>query len=1153
MSNFTHLHVHSEYSIFDGVSRIKDLVTTAKSYGMNAIAVTDHGNMYGAIDLYTECIEQGIKPILGSEVYVAINDHKIKDQTERSPYHMTILAKNNIGYSNLVKLLTIANTKGVYYRPRIDKELLTQYKEGLIILSGCPSGEISRSIVNESYEQAKSKALWYSSNFDEYYLEIMRHDNVDNLKEINENLIRISNETGIPLVATNDSHYTHKTDNITHDVCLCIQTNNMISDSSRLKFEASSYYLKSFEEMKDLFSDIPEAINNTMKISEMCDVTLDLDTTKIPEFKIEDGSDPMSYLQKICAEGFLKLFSNPDERYKERMRYELDVIKQTNYADYFLVVWDIAKYSRENNIFFNVRGSAAASLVLYCLGVTLIDPLEYNLVFERFLNLERKEMPDVDLDFQDNKRENVLQYVVEKYGIEHVAQIITFGTYGARGSIRDVGRVSGMEYSELDPIAKAVPFGPNINLETAMQSDSMKPFLSKYKNILDISQSIEGLVRHSSTHAAAVVISEHPLNEFIPLQTSSKSNSSDMLMTQYAMDPVAKLGLLKMDFLGLSNLTMIAECFELIKKTRGIDLSIESIDLGDKKTFDLLSSGKTLGVFQLEGDGMTRYIKQLKPTSINDVSAMIALYRPGPMEQIPKFIEGKHGKIPTYIHKILEQNLEETYGVIVYQDQVLYIFREMAGYSLGEADIVRKSMGKKISEIMIAEKNKFISRCVSNGYEENLASEVFNLIEPFAGYAFNKAHSVSYALVSYITAYLKANFLEEFLTTSMNLRMHDSEAINKFVQEAKLNDIVVSPPDINTSFTKFSLLGVNGTKHISFGLNAIKNVGKNASESIVSLRKSINKFDSIEDIFENIDTSVATTKTIESLVKVGAFDKYGDRLAILDKLEDLVAVSSSMMKAKKQNQASMFEYLPADQKISTEIIFDKNINTDPNEKQIWEKELLGVKLSTNIENEKIIMQAGESYITTHEQINNIVSSSNKNIKILGQPISIEKLSYIDKRTNKEKYYFKSRIDLLDSEVETVCFNQNFNNIKLWDDHKLLVLDAYVRNRNNQMSIYFNDAKMFEPNQNSNNNISGSTKSLLIEIDNININDSDFKNLVNLLNQSKGEMPVYIKMDDEIIEYNNLQVGIDVKNIIDTNLGNFCRTKIINEDIFQIIN
>ena len=1149
MNDFTHLHVHSEYSIFDGVSRIKDLVQTAKSFGMNAIAVTDHGNMYGAIDLYTECISQGIKPIMGSEMYVAIKDHKIKDQTERSPYHMTILAKNNIGYSNLVKLLTIANTEGNYYRPRIDKELLIKYKEGLIILSGCPSGEIPRLITNEGYDQAKSMAIWYSQNFENYYLEIMRHENVDNLTEINQSLIKISRETGIPLVATNDSHYTHKTDYVTQDVCLCIQTNSMINDSSRLRFEDNSYYLKSSEEMQELFSDIPEALTNTVKISEMCDVSLDLDSTKIPEFKIEDGSDPWSYLQKLCAEGFLKLFTNPSDQYKERMRYELDVIKQTNYADYFLVVWDIAKYSRDNNILFNVRGSAAASLVLYCLGVTLIDPLEHSLVFERFLNLERKEMPDVDLDFQDNKRENVLQYVVEKYGIEHVAQIITFGTYGARGSIRDVGRVSGMEYSELDPIAKAVPFGPNINLETAMQSESMKPFLTKYKNILDISRSIEGLVRHSSTHAAAVVISEMPLNEFIPLQTSSKSNSSDMLMTQYAMDPVAKLGLLKMDFLGLSNLTMIAECFDLIKKTRGLELTIDNINLEDEKTFQLLSDGKTLGVFQLEGDGMTRYIKQLKPTSIHDVSAMIALYRPGPMEQIPKFIEGKHGKIPTYIHEILEKNLEETYGVIVYQDQVLYIFRQMAGYTLGEADIVRKSMGKKISEIMLAEKNKFISRCVSNGYEENLASEVFNLIEPFAGYAFNKAHSVSYALVSYITAYLKANFLEEFLTTSMNLRINDGEAINKFVQEAKLNDITVNPPSINNSYTKFSLLGVNGTKNITFGFNAVKNVGKNASENIIQTRKSIDKFKSIEDIFENIDTSIANTKTIESLVKVGAFDEFGDRSAILDKLEDLISVSATMMNAKKNNQTTMFEYLPDDQKITAEITLNQNINTNPIEKQNWEKELLGVKLSTNLENEKMIMQAGDSYITSYDQINNMTSNMNKGIKILGQPISIERLSYIDKRTNNEKFYFKSKVDLLDSELEAVCFNQNFNNTNLWDDHKLLVLDAYARNRNNQLSIYFNDAQMFQPELN--NNISDDHTSLVIEIFELINDDLNFQNLITYLKNSKGNIPVYIKMGNKVVEYNDIRVDMNVKEIIEINLKGFCSVKIENPSIFKI--
>lgn len=1153
MSNFTHLHVHSEYSIFDGISRIKDLVSTAKNFGMNSIAVTDHGNMYGAIDLYTECIAQGIKPILGSEVYVAINDYKIKDQSERSPHHMTILAKNNIGYSNLVKLLTIANTKGIYYKPRIDKDLLLQYKEGLIILSGCPSGEISRLIVNEGYDKAKEIASWYSDNFPDYYLEIMRHKNVDNLDSINENLIKMSKDTGIPLVATNDSHYTNLEDNITHDVCLCIQTNSQINDPSRLKFEDPSYYVKSPEEMYELFSDIPDAVSNSQLISDMCEISLDLETTKIPEFKIEDGSDPWDYLQIICAEGFLKLFPNPDEKYRERMRYELDVIKQTNYADYFLAVWDIAKYSADNNILFNVRGSAAASLVLYCLGVTLIDPLEYNLVFERFLNLERKEMPDVDLDFQDNKREKVLQYVVEKYGIEHVAQIITFGTYGARGSIRDVGRVSGIDYSELDPIAKAVPFGPNMNLETALQSKDMKAFLPRYKNVLDISRSIEGLVRHSSTHAAAVVISELPLNEFIPLQISSKTNKSDILMTQYAMDPVAKLGLLKMDFLGLSNLTMIEECFALIKKTKNIDLTIGAIDLEDQKTFELLSSGKTLGVFQLEGDGMTRYIQQLKPSSLNDVSAMIALYRPGPMEQIPKFIEGKHGKIPTYIHKVLEKNLEETYGVIVYQDQVLYIFREMAGYSLGEADIVRKSMGKKIPEIMVAEKNKFISRCISNGYEENLASEVFNLIEPFAGYAFNKAHSVSYALISYVTAYLKTHFFEEFLTTSMNLRINDSDSINKFVQEAKLNDIEVKPPNLNTSMARFAFSELDGKTNITFGLNAIKNVGSNASESIVSMRDSVDKFKSLEEVFENIDSSIANTKTFESLIKVGALDDFGDRSAILNKLDDLLAVSISINNAKRHNQVSMFAFLPEDQKVSTEIKLDKNIITNPIDKQIWEKELIGVKISINLANERLIQNAPDEYITSREQIEKLPNDQRRNLKILGQPISIERLTYTDKNTNQPKTYFKSRIDLLDSEIETVCFNQNFNQISIWDNHELVVLEASARNRNNQLSIYFNDATKYEP-INELVKPNDNTKCLSIKIKSIGNNDVNYKNLINMLEKYKGDIPVYIQLDNEnIIEYEHLQVSPDVKDKISGILNGYCEVEIKETKKFIIKN
>ena len=1148
MNSFTHLHVHTEYSIIDGISRIKDLVKSAKSKGMNALAVTDHGNMYGAIDLYTECLNEGIKPIIGSEIYVAINDYKIKDQTERSPYHLTVLAKNNIGYKNLVKLLSIGNTEGFYYRPRIDKKILEEYKEGLILLSGCVNGEIARLIIHEGYDAAKKMAEWYSSTFDDYFLEIMRHENVDNLDLVNQNIIKLSNETNIPLVATNDSHYTEQIDANAHDVCLCIQTNSQIDSTNRMKFDDQSYYLKSPQEMSDLFADLPESISNTQLIADMCDIKLDLETTKIPIFNIEDGSDSWTYLQKQCAFGFKKLFSNPSDLYKERMRYELDVIKQTNYANYFLVVWDIAKYSLENNITFNVRGSAAASLVLYCLGVTLIDPLEYNLVFERFLNLERKEMPDVDLDFQDNKREMVLQYVVEKYGIEHVAQIITFGTYGARGSIRDTGRVMGLNYAEIDPIAKAVPFGPNITIETALESKEMQAFIPNYQKLLNTSRSIEGLTRHVSTHAAAVVISESPLNEFVPLQTSSKSNSSDILMTQYAMDPIAKLGLLKMDFLGLSNLTIIADCFEAIKNNRDKELSINSINLEDEKTFDLLSEGKTMGVFQLEGSGMKRYIQELKPTTLSDVSAMIALYRPGPMEQISKFIDGKHGQIPSYIHKVLENNLEETYGVIVYQDQVLYIFREMAGYSLGEADIVRKSMGKKIPEIMLEEKNKFITRCINNGYEEELASKVFALIEPFAGYAFNKAHSVSYALISYITAYLKANYLDEFLITSMNSSINNSDRINLFVKESKLNNIEVLPPDINESKSKFSLYENGKEKYIRYGLTAIKNVGIKAAESLVEIRETLGGFKSLEHVFENIDLSVLNTKTIESLIKVGAFDQFADRSAMLEKIDDFIAVSSHANNAKKHNQTSMFEYLPEDQKVKTEINLNSNMNTKSKDKQLWELELLGLKLSINYQNEEIIKSVSDDYITTLEQINDTPVSDLRDIKILGQTLSIDKLSYTDKKTNQIKPYFKSQIDLLDSELELVSFNQNFNQMDLWDETNLVVIEGYARMRNNQLSIYFNNATKYIPQSNGfqsnesvkSNNVQKDNKCLVLTINNIVSNDPRYAKLINIIKNSEGNTPVFIKFQDKnLITYSDLYSNLHIEKLIKNEMNDYC--------------
>ena len=635
---FTHLHVHTEYSLLDGLSRLDSLLEQSKNLGMNSIGITDHGGLYGAIHFYRKAVKLGIKPIIGCEMYVARKSRFDKIPSEKSPYHLTVLAKNNKGYSNLVQLVSLANLEGFYYKPRVDRELLAKYSEGLIVLSGCPSGEVPELISQGNIEQAKETANWYKTTFGDYYLEIMNHDHVDDLPAINSGLINLHKELNLPVVATNDSHYVKKEDADYQDLLVCIHTNTNVNDNGRLRMEDNSYYLKSPDEMASLFKDVPEAISNTMKIADECDVKIDLDTPQLPKFKTPDNIPAEQYLSELCWEGLKNRIDNITHIEEERLKKELDVIIQTRYADYFLVVWDITHFANKSDIKIAVRGSAAGSLVLYSLGVTNINPLEYNIVFERFLNLERKEMPDIDMDFQDDRRSEVIDYVVNKYGKDHVAQIITFGTMGARASIRDVGRALAIPYPDVDRIAKLIPTRLNITIEEAISETSeLKEIIDSDSDINKIVKSatyLEGTIRHSSTHAAGVVISENPLNEYVPLQKPTKGEEGSVSMTQYDMDSLSALGLLKMDFLGLINLTILSKTIELVKLNHGIDLDLDSVPLNDVKTFDLLSNGETSGVFQLEGSGMTRYIKDLKPTSLMDVAAMIALYRPGPMEPV---------------------------------------------------------------------------------------------------------------------------------------------------------------------------------------------------------------------------------------------------------------------------------------------------------------------------------------------------------------------------------------------------------------------------------------------------------------------------------------------------------------------------------------
>ena len=1038
--------------MLDGLSRNDRLVHRAVELGMDSLAITDHGGMYGAIDFYRSAKEAGIRPIIGCEMYVAPDSRHSRNPQDKSPHHLTVLSKDATGYQNLVKLVSKAHLEGFYYKPRVDRELLEKHREGLIVLSGCASAEVPVLLAQGRTEEARASALWYRELFDDYYLELMEHQGVENLPEINRGLVELSRETGIPVVATNDAHYVNREDAPLQDILICIHTNTNVKDDRRLRMTEDSYYLRSPQEMEALFTELPEAISNTQRVAEMCDLQLDFSQLRLPDFEVPDGMTADEYLSKLCWEGLRRRFDQVTPLEEDRLTYELQVIKQTQFAGYFLVGWDIARFVRERDIYFAIRGSAAASLALYCLGVTDINPLPYRLVFERFLNLERKEMPDLDFDFQDDRRQEVINYVVAKYGRDHVAQIITFGTLGARASIRDVGRALAMPYADVDNVARAVPFRLNITLDDAI---SETPELQEMygadegiRTLIDTAKGLEGVTRHSSTHAAGVVISKEPLDDVVPLQRPVKGDDDSVAMTQYAMGPIALLGLLKMDFLGLVNLTTLARARELIATTRGVDLALQDIPLDDPKTFEMLSNGETVGVFQLEGAGVTRYIKELKPSSLSDVAAMIALYRPGPMEQITTFIEAKHGRTePSYPHPALSDILEETYGVIVYQDQVLHIARTFAGYTLGEADIVRKAMGKKIPEIMAQEREKFLNGALQEGYSQELAEEVFGLVEPFAGYAFNKAHSVSYGLISYWTAYLKANYTVEYMVALLNSYLGNADKIAGAINECRRLKIEVNPPSINRSEAEFSIEeSEDGTRSVRFGIAAIKNVGASAVQPVLEAAAKEGPFPSIEQMCRLADMSGLNRKPLESLIKAGAFDDFGDRGALLSVLDRVLSLAQSEAKLKASNQTSMFDLFGESVPTPLASIELDDVRTPDSEQQQWEVELLGLALSDKNPLNALAYSGESETIVFRNQLD--PGMDGRKVTLAGQVSSVT-----HRVTRNQRPFTIATIALMDGTVDVFIWEELQEQTRsLWDERKLVVVVGTVRTREDQLSI-----------------------------------------------------------------------------------------------------
>ena len=916
---------------------------------MNSLAITDHGALYGIITFYSEAIEAGIKPILGCEYYVAPNNRHNKQPTDKNPYHIILLAKNEVGYHNLLQLATAAQLEGFYYKPRVDKELLSQHCEGLIALSSCPQGELGRLILEDRLEDADKAALWYKDVFGDFYLELQQHD-IPELEKINKQLVAMSHQLQIPLVATNDVHYINKEDAYAHEILLCIQTNNTILNDKRPKMADESFYLKSPQEMAELFADLPEALTNTEQIANLCNLDLDFNRLHLPTIDLPPGKTADEHLAYLSNQGLPTRYPELPQEAVQRLNYELNVIKQTEFADYFLVIWDVISFTRAQNILFGVRGSAAASIVLYCLGITDIGPLAHGLVFERFLNVERKEMPDIDLDFQDDRRDEVIGYVSRKYGPDRVAQIITFGTMGARGALRDVGRALGMPYGDVDQVAKLIP-GPFSTIQEALETN---PELhTKYQNnantkhLVDTALKLEGVSRHASTHAAGVVISKNPLVQHVPLQRPSRSDEQSINMTQFAMDEIARIGLLKMDFLGLANLTILHKAKQIISNNRGIDIDLQNIPLDDTKTFELLSAGETTGVFQLEGAAMRRFIKELKPTCFGDIAAMVALYRPGPKQHIPTFIRAKHGLEPIrFPHQTLTDILRETYGIIVYQDQVLLIVQAFAGYSLGEADIVRKAMGKKIPEVMKKEMKRFLAGAKKKEFTKDIAQQVWSLIEPFAGYAFNKAHSVSYAMIAYQTAYLKANYPVEFMTALLTTHMGQADKVASAIGECGRLGIKVLSPDVNKSGESFTIEQVeSGDGAIRFGLAAIKNVGAAAIRPIITAREQGGEFKSINEFCRQADLRNINKRALESMIKTGALDSLGERGSFLAGIDRILSLAQTEQRLKEVGQSTMFDLWGNSVDVPLPGLDLQSVEMPVKEKLAWEKELLGVYLS----------------------------------------------------------------------------------------------------------------------------------------------------------------------------------------------------------------
>ena len=1123
MNNFVHLHVHTEYSLLDGSARIKKLTSKAKEMGFSSLAITDHGVMYGVVDFYKACMEDGIKPILGCEVYVAPRGMKLKESgIDSANYHLILLAENNEGYRNLMKIVSDAFIDGYYYKPRCDYETLRKYSKGLIASSACLGGEIQVLLNDGLYDAAKDKALFYNDIFGSgnFFLELQDHG-IAEQKKVNSELVKMSKETGIPLIATNDIHYINKEDAYAHEILLCIQTAKTIDDPDRMKFPTDEFYLKSSDEMEELFKNVPEALENTVKIAERCNVILEFNKTKLPKFVTPDGIDSKQYLRKLCFMGLTERYGeNPDEQVIKRLNYELTVIETMGYVDYFLIVWDFIKFAKDNGIMTGPgRGSAAGSVVAYALGITKIDPIKYNLIFERFLNPDRVSMPDIDSDFCYERRQEVIDYVFSKYGKDRVAQIITFGTMAARAVIRDVGRALNYSYSEVDAIAKMIPMEPNMTIDRALV---LNPELKKQfdedervHNLIDISKSLEGLPRHSSTHAAGVVISSAPLVDYVPL-----SKNDNTIVTQFTMTTLEELGLLKMDFLGLRTLTVIRDTLKFIEETSGEKLNLDKINYNDRSVYEMISEGNTEGVFQLESRGMTGFMKELQPDSLEDIIAGISLYRPGPMDQIPTYLKNKNNPLNIkYLDDKLKPILDVTYGCMVYQEQVMQIVRDIAGYSMGRSDLVRRAMAKKKHSVMEEERKNFIYGlddengnieilgAVRNGVSVETANTLYDQMMDFASYAFNKSHAAAYAIIAYETAYLKKHYPVEFMTALLTSVIGVNEKIAFYIYACRKMKIDVLPPDVNESSVNFS---VKGNK-IRFGLAAIKNVGKGAIISIITARKTKGRFVSFTDFCEKVDLSDVNKRAVESMIKAGAFDSLKLKRAQL--LNVYEKVMDSILNDRKRNIAGQVSFFTINTGtgIKKKDDFPDIKEFDKKNLLALEKEMLGLYISGH----PLEDYEEELDIYTNARISDIVDVEDDETNSIerkvcdGQKVVIggiiSEVSIKSTRKNEMMAFIK--VEDMTGSIEVIVFPKLYVKCsKIINEDSIIIMSGHISIKEEENPKVI--AENIEPLK-KNKKIINRVYIML----NDNTCENDVESLKNLFLKYSGKSPIYVVLKD----------------------------------------